>query len=143
MSRVVQGNLSAADEMKKRIGLIRQTLHAVPAASGEAVTEAAKIERNIDDIIFKFRGHRPKASREEIPPGDTSIVTRFYTVLRAQFASTSAPSGAQLSSMQILTEEMRPIIKNLKEVDQKIKVLEKELEKINAPWTTGRILDFK
>jgi len=96
-----------------------------------------------EDIIFKFRGHRPKASREEIPPGNTTIMTRFFTVLRAQFSSTSAPSGTQLSSMKLLTEEMKPIITDLKKLDMTIKGFEKELEKINAPWTSGRIIDFK
>ncbi len=143
MSRVIQGNLNAVDDMKEKIGLIRQTLHSVPSASGKIVKDAAKIERELDDIIFKFRGHRPKASREEIPPSNTTITSRFYSVLYAQFATTAAPSGAQLSSMEILTEEMKPVINDLRKIDLKIKGLEKELEKMNAPWTSGRILDFK
>lgn len=143
MSRVIQGNLKAADEMKEKTGLIRQTLHSVPSASGDTVENGAKIEKELDDIIFKFRGHRPKASREEIPPGDTTIISRLYSVLYAQFATTAAPSKAQLRSMEILTDQMKPIINDLKKLDLKIKNIEKELEKMNAPWTSGRILDFK
>lgn len=143
MSRVLQGNLSAVNEMKEKIVLIRQTLHAMPATSAKVVTDAAETERELDDIIFKFRGHRPKASREEIPPGNTTITSRFFSVLYAQFATTAAPSGAQLSSMEILTGQMRPIISDLKKIDMKLKGFEKELEKMNAPWTSGRILDFK
>ncbi|MCK5223030.1 MAG: glycosyl hydrolase, partial [Candidatus Aminicenantes bacterium] len=143
MSRVIQGNISATNEMKEKIGLIRQTLHSVPSASGKIVKDAAKIEREIDDIIFKFRGHRPKASREEIPPAHPTITSRLYSVLYAQFATTAAPSGAQFKAMEILTEEMKPIINDLKKIALKIKGLEKQLEKMNAPWTSGRILDFK
>jgi len=143
MSRVIQGNLSAVNEMKEKIVLIRQTLHAMPSASGKIVLDTAKTEMEIDDIIFKFRGHRPKASREEIPPGDTTITSRFFSVLYSQFATTSAPAKAQLSSMEILTGQMKPIITDLKKIDLKLTGFEKELEKINAPWTSGRIIDFK
>ena len=45
--------------------------------------------------------------------------------------------------MEILTGQMKPIITDLKKINMKINGFEKELEKINAPWTSGRIIDFK
>lgn len=143
LSRIVEGNYMAASELQKKVNFIRQTLHASVNASPEVRKKADLLEKEIDKIVFPFRGHRAKASREEIPPSKPTIFSRLNSVMYAQYATTSAPGKAQFDSMNIIIDEMKLIIVKLKEFSGKIKVLEKELEKINAPWTTGRILELK
>ncbi len=143
LSRIVNGNLKVAIEMKKKVNLIRQTLHVYPTAPASLSKTAVKIWKDLEDIIFQFRGHTPKASREEIPPSHLPIMTRLGSVLYAQYATTAAPGKSQYDSIRIIKEELKPIIENLKKDNLKIKELTEELEKINAPWTSGRILDLK
>jgi len=143
ISRVVKGNLNATYEMREQIEHIRQTLHAVPAASKSILKNATEIKREINNIIFQFKGYDPKASREEIPPSHTPIITRLKSILFAQLSTTATPAKSQYRSMRIITGEMKPIIQRLKSINRKIKFIKGELEKLNAPWTSGRILELK
>ncbi len=142
LSRIVKGDLNAAYEMREQIEQIRQTLHAIPSAHELIIKKAAKIKKEISDIIFQFNGHSPKASREEIPPTHPPLISRLTSILRAQISTTSAPSKSQYRSINIITEEMKPIIRKLKDIKNRINDIKNKLEKINAPWTSGRILEL-
>ncbi|MEN8153431.1 MAG: glycosyl hydrolase [Acidobacteriota bacterium] len=142
LSRVIQGNYRAALELQKKVNQIRQTLHSTLNASPELRKKADLLEKDIDKIVFTFKGHKARASREEIPPSDVSIFSRLNSVMYAQYSTTSAPGKAQLDSLNIIVDEMKLIIKKLKDLKLKMKTLDKEMEKINAPWTSGRILEL-
>jgi hypothetical protein len=43
----------------------------------------------------------------------------------------------------ILIEEFPPIINQLREMDTELKGIEAQLENYGAPWTPGRLPDFK
>ncbi len=143
LSKVLQGNFSALNELKKKINIIKQTLYATPSAPVELFNSAIKIEKKLNKIDFLIRGLKPKASREEIPPTHPPILTRFRSLLYSQYATTSAPGKSQLNGYKLVVEELRPLIRELKEISEKeIRVLEKKLDSLKAPWTPGRILDL-
>ncbi|MCK4943998.1 MAG: hypothetical protein KAS65_10490, partial [Candidatus Aminicenantes bacterium] len=102
------------------------------------------IEDQLDKILFAIRGHKPKASREEIPPTLVPLISRLYSIIYAQYRSTSAPGKSQLDSYNIIVEELAPLLIQLKKIaSQDIPELEKELEAAKAPWTPGRILKLQ
>jgi hypothetical protein len=102
------------------------------------------VESELDKLYFSLRGHRAKASREEIPPTHPPLMSRLRSIIWAQYSSTSAPTQTQIDSYNIIKEELTPILKTLKKLAQEdIKNIEKEMDKAGIPWTSGRIPEWE
>ncbi|MBL8195140.1 MAG: hypothetical protein JNM06_15200, partial [Blastocatellia bacterium] len=73
-----------------------------------------------------------------------SIAERASNVVDDQYLSTAPPTQTQLDSYKIASEEFTQELNKLRtllEID--IKNLEKALDAIDAPWTPGRLPDWK
>lgn len=140
LSRVIQGTEKYTNDLINRIRYIKQAIYQTPSASSDLINIAENIEIQLDDILFKFIGQKPKASVEEIPPAEVPLNHRLSVLLYSHWRSTSGITGRQRDSYHVLIEEITPIQKDLKYInDIAIKELEKELDINNAPWTPGRL----
>ncbi len=143
LSRVLQGCTKELNSLQKKTNHIKQTILVIPGGITKLMPRARKIENQLDQIHVALRGHRPKASREEIPPAHVPLVSRLYAIIYAQYYSTSAPGRSQYDSYNIITEELAPLLTQLKKIATRdMPALEKELEAARAPWTPGRILEL-
>ena len=144
LSRVLQGSSQEVQELQKKAIHIKQTILAIPGGLSKFMPRIRAIEDQLDKILFAIRGHKPKASREEIPPTLVPLISRLYSIIYAQYRSTSAPGKSQFDSYNIIVEELAPLLIQLKKIaSQDIPELEKELEAAKAPWTPGRILKLQ
>ncbi len=142
--RAVRGTQEYAENVMKRIQFIKQAIQDTPEATSELMTKAENIETKLDDILWKFNGQQPKASREENWPAIPSLNERLNAIVRAHWRSTSDITKTEKDQYKILSEEFPPVLEQLKQISQvEIKELEEELEKIGAPWTPGRIPQWK
>ncbi len=145
VTRAVQGTEQYAQGLWKRSKDIIQALDASPAATPELLKKAQDINMQLDSLLnrkFNRRSERP--SDEENPPAPVPLNNRLYKVSWACWASTATPTQTQQDALAILMEEFPPVyqlIKQIGEVD--IPNLEKELEKIGAPVTPGRLPQWK
>lgn len=144
LSRTAQGALRLAEELQKKYEAIKQAINNSPKASYDLFKRADATSKEIADIIYKFNGPTPKASREEIPPIPVPLNTRLNDMISISARSTSNITKNQYVDYETLYEEIQPIISQLKKInDVELKTMETELEKINAPWTPGRIPELK
>jgi len=144
LSRVLQGSYQEVRELQKKATHIKQTVLAVPGGISKFMPRIKAIEDQLDKIAFAISGHRPKASREEIPPTQVPLISRLYSVIYAQYRSTSAPGKSQHDSYLIISEELAPLLIQLKKISgQEIPQLEKDMESAKVPWTPGRILEYQ
>lgn len=144
LSRVLQGSDGEVRELQKKATLLKQTILAIPGGISKFMPRIRAIEDKLDKIIFTIRGYRPKASREEIPPTHVPLISRLYSIIYAQYRSTSTPGKSQYDSYRIISEELAPLLAELKKIIGKdIPELEKDLEEAKAPWTPGRILNYR
>ena len=68
------------------------------------------------------------------------LTTMLYTSMR----TTTNLTKNQKVAYETLYEEIQPIIDQLKKInDVDIKALETEMDKINVPWTPGRMPELK
>jgi hypothetical protein len=68
------------------------------------------------------------------------IMERLRALVYAHYRSTSGVTETERTNYNILKEKFPPLLEKLKEIrNQDIKQLEEQLEKINAPWTPGRV----
>jgi hypothetical protein len=98
----------------------------------------------MDDILWTLNGKEPKASREENPPAPVSINERLGNLTYAFYRSTSAPTSTQKRNYRIIREEFPEVYKQLKQITEvEVPALEAEMEAAGAPYTSGRLPEWK
>ena len=144
LARTVMGAQKSADELLKRIDFIRQTVNNSSTAPFELLDRSNKVAKELSDIIFKFNGSQPPASREEIPPAEVPLVYRLETMINTQYMSTSNVTKNQQVAYDVLYAEIQPVLEKLRQInDFDIKSIQDEMERLNIPWTPGRIPELK
>ena len=140
MTRVMSGTVDFNEELLEKIAYLKQAIVNTPAAGNELLSEAEKIEKQLQDILFRFEGSEAKASDEEIPPRQVPLGNRLQYILWGQSGSTSAITATSKMAYQIIQEELPELIEQLKSIATvDIKNLEGKLETVKAPWTPGRL----
>lgn len=143
ISKMVQSVRSAnrwASDLKEKMQYIRQAFDRTPGATYENIVKASEVDKKLDDILFKFTGKTPKASREENPPAQVSINERLNSMAWAHWSSMSGITTTEKSIYNILKKEYPKALQELKDLyENDIMELQKELDKLNAPYTPGRI----
>ncbi|MFU8844279.1 MAG: WD40/YVTN/BNR-like repeat-containing protein [Bacteroidales bacterium] len=144
MSRVIRGAGNLADEIMKRVKTMKQAAHQTTGCPAELMDKIVAVELQLDEILWQFNGQRPKASREENWPAIPSINERMNSIASVHIRSTSDITQTQRDVFEIIKEEFPPVLNNLRMIYEKqIPAIEDELEKLNAPWTPGRIPEWK
>lgn len=138
--KAMDGAESFTEDMMKRIQYIKQGIQNTPGTTPEMMSKAEKVEAEIDEILWKFNGQRPKASREENLPAVPSLNERLGALIWVHWGSTSGITETEREQYSILSEELPPVLEQIKKIyTTDIPELEKGLDEIGAPWTPGRI----
>jgi photosystem II stability/assembly factor-like uncharacterized protein len=144
MTKAIQGADELSADMMKKIHTIKQAILNTPAETNELMKEAERIQDELDEIIFAFHGVTPKASSEEIPPHKMTIMERLSSMAWAHYRSTSGVTETERTNYEILKKDFPPLLEKLKKLrTEDIQNLEDKLEKLNAPWTPGRMPTFE
>jgi photosystem II stability/assembly factor-like uncharacterized protein len=145
LTRVMQGTEQYAENLFKRSKDIIQSLNTSPAATPELMKKAVEINMLLDSLLNKKLNRRSeKPSEEENPPAPVSLNSRLGKISWITWVSTTSASQMQKDAFAILMEEFPPVYNAIKKVGETdIPNLEKELEKIGAPLTPGRLPDWK
>jgi hypothetical protein len=72
------------------------------------------------------------------------IAARVLRIAGEQSDSTSAPTKTQRDAFAIAEEELKPVYEELKRIlAEDVKTIEKRLDAVGAPYTPGRLPDWK
>jgi photosystem II stability/assembly factor-like uncharacterized protein len=142
LQRALTGAVETSNQMKTRLGLIRRALQETPAADAKLSQDAAAIDRRANDILRSLRGDvAARARNENTPP---SISDRLSTILNDQRMSTSRPTQTQMDHYAIAAKDFEQTLAQLRAlVEGDLAKLEKAMEAAGAPWTPGRIPEWK
>ncbi len=144
LAKTIIGTQKYAEELGKRMQVILQTLNATPKADGNLLLKAESINKKIKDALFKFKGRKAKASREEIPPQPVPLNDRLGVLIYTHWSSTSGITGNQRTAYNVLLDEFPPVYKKIKEIGEvEIVQLQKEMDKLSSTWTPGRLPELK
>lgn len=138
--RVISGTEEFADELMERVRHAKQAAQRTVGASPELMAKISALETQLDEVLWKFNGQRPKASREENWPAPPSINERLGGIVWIHYRSTSGITKAQRDQYEILKEMFPPVLEELKGIySNSLPEIENELEAIGAPYTPGRV----
>jgi len=140
LTRVMSGTSDYMEDLLKRSYSLQNALNAVPGANAQLRERISKVSRQLEDVKLKFNNNSNRPSDEENPPAPVTLNNRLYKMAWAHWGSTGAPSQAQLDAYSILMAEFPPVYEQVKRIGENdLPALEKEVEKLGAPATPGRL----
>ena len=143
LARAMYGAQRFADEMIKKARHLRQAAQATPDASPVLMQKILDVQQELDDIKWKFEGQEAKASSEENWPAVPPLSERLMALMYPHWSSTSPVTQTQRDQFSILSEEFPPVLERIREVDEALQTIDREMEDLGAPWTPGRIPDWR
>lgn len=142
LQRAVLGAVRTVDDAQSRIDHIQVALHDTPGADPAWVDEARALELRLDDLRIELQGDRTISSRME--PTPPSISDRLSDIISGSWESTSSPTKTNVSSLRYAEETFGPLLSKLASlVEKDLKALETKLEEAGAPYTPGRVPQYK
>ena len=142
LQRAVGGAVRVADEASERLSYLRRAIDETPAAEPELLVELQQLQLRLRVIVTKLSGDRIKARLQD--PTPPSINGRIRSIVGDQWNVTSPPTLTQRDAYEYAGQEFAGVLADLRDViRQDLVEIEKQLESSGAPWTPGRILDWK
>ena len=104
--------------------------------------EATELDRRTNEILRALSGDPVTRQRNmNTPP---SINERVGYVVGAQRMSTARPTKTQADQYQAAAQDFEGVLSQLRQlIEVDLSRLEKQLEAAGAPWTPGRIPEWK
>jgi photosystem II stability/assembly factor-like uncharacterized protein len=142
LQRAVQGATQAANALTPRFVAIRRALIDTPSAPESLLNEASALEKRKNEILRALSGDSALRARNmNLPP---SINERVGEVVGGQRMSTARPTQTQIDQYTAAAAEFEGTLNQLRQlIEVDLAKLEKQMEAAGAPWTPGRIPDWK
>lgn len=126
-------------DLQTKINYTRQALQLSNKSSFNLLKKANLIFLKLDSLEYAFNGPKAEASWEEIPPMIEPITVRLSELIWASAETNNEITKSQMENLQILKSDISIIYNLLTSINHDINKLNIELDKINAPYTPGRI----
>jgi len=141
LSRVATAANQYYGEMINKLKFIKQAVIETPKLPLDVSKTITDLEKRLTDISKQLNGDVTLARREfEILP---SINNRINYIIGSLWSTTAAPTQTQIDAYTIASKLFAPAYTSLKAVGEEIKKLEDLLEKSGAPYTPGRLPEWK
>jgi photosystem II stability/assembly factor-like uncharacterized protein len=142
LQRAVLGAAKAAEESQTRIDHLKKALADAPAADPKLTASLRAIELRLKDLQVELNGDSTVSSRSE--PTAPSITDRVQQIVTGHWDATSAPTATHQRNYDIAARQFSPVLAKLRTLSLvDLKKLEDDAEAAGAPWTPGRVPDWK
>jgi photosystem II stability/assembly factor-like uncharacterized protein len=140
--RAVSGALQTAQEVQARVKAIRGALRETPAAEKELSAVADSIQQRDREILRVLDGDSELAKRNE--PVPSSINNRMQAILEGERFSLAKPTQSHVDDYKFAAAEFAEQLSKLHAlVEVDLAKLEKDMEATGAPWTPGRVPEWR
>jgi photosystem II stability/assembly factor-like uncharacterized protein len=142
LQRSVSGALEAANALKPRLAAIKRAIAETPSLSQKFQDDATSLDKRTNEILRALRGDTAARQRNmNTPP---AISDRVAYIVGSQRTSTARPTQTQVNQYNAAAEEFEQTLAQLRQLfEVDLAKLEKQLESAGAPWTPGRIPEWK
>ncbi len=128
-------------ELLNKLRYIKQAIIETPKLPLEVSKSINDIDKRLTDINKQLNGDATLARREfETAP---SLNGRINYIIGSLWSTTAAPTQTQMDAYEIAAKQFTPAYTALKSVGEEIKKIEDQLEKSGAPYTPGRLPEWK
>jgi photosystem II stability/assembly factor-like uncharacterized protein len=142
LQRAAAGALGAANDLTSHLESLRRALDQAPGAKPELGAQVRDLEKRNREILRALRGDVVlRGQNENTPP---SISERVEYAVDATRLALVRPTATQRDAYRIASEEFAGELTKLRHiVKDELPELEKAAEAAGAPWTPGRLPEWK
>ena len=142
LQRAVSGATQAANALRPRLTAIKRAIAETPSLPHRLYEDTMALEKRNNEILRLLSGD--SAARQRNMNTAPSINDRVGYVVGAQRMSTSRPTQTQHNQYTAAAQDFDGVLVQLRQlIEVDLTRLEKQLEAAGAPWTPGRIPEWK
>jgi photosystem II stability/assembly factor-like uncharacterized protein len=142
LQRAVLGAEKAAGEAKDRLDHLEKAFLDTPAASPDLLERTRALQAELRAIDRDLTGDEVATAHNE--PAPPSIKDRVEYIVGTQWTCTSAPTQTSVNSYSYASQTFGKLLERFRKLYEKdLPQLEGRMEKAGAPWTPGRLPDWK
>ena len=141
LQRAVKGTVESVKQLKQNLDLMKKALDDTPEADPKWQDEARAMIVRVQDIEEKLTGDATLRKRNE--PTPPSLSERVQNIVSGHWTTTAAPTGTMRQGYDVVSAEFEQLLQQLKAIDADFKALQNKADMAGAPWTPGRIPDWK
>lgn len=142
LKRSIQGASQILGDANNRVRHMREGLLLVRGDQQALTTDIKNIETKLKSITKRMNGDNVAGQLDiDSPP---SITSRLFSAIYDGYSSTSEPTTTMKEQLQLAGSAFAEVLAQLKSVyENDIKALETKLEAAGAPYTPGRMPEWK
>lgn len=142
LDRAVSGALRVADDLSQRLEQVKRALDYTPSPEPKWKDAVRALEKRNRAILRALRGDSALRARNENT--SPSVAERVEYIVDSQRFSLARPTQTQREAYRIASEEFTQELAKLRTlIDVDVKALDKELDVLGAPWTPGRLPEWR
>jgi photosystem II stability/assembly factor-like uncharacterized protein len=142
LQRAVSGTLDAANELSDRLDRIKRALDHTPGVDAKWKDVVRALAKQNHEVLRALRGDMVLRARNENTP--ESIAERVGYIVSSQRFSLARPTTTQEESYKIASQELSRELARLRSlITGELRDLERALDAVGAPWTPGRLPEWK
>ena len=141
LTRAIDGVDSYRKELVNKISYIKKAVIESSNVPQETNEKIVSIEMELKELDKKINGDQLRGRYEGGTP--TSVKERVGLITSALWSTTAAPTTTFIQSYNAAADKYDEIYTFIKSIDNNIKQVETTLEKYNAPYTPGRLPEWK
>jgi photosystem II stability/assembly factor-like uncharacterized protein len=141
LQRAVTGTNAYRAELLNRLRFMKEAALQTSAVDQSIVKDIISLEQRLNQVGIKLNGDVTLTRREFEAP--TSISNRIGNMMEGVITTTEAPTNIAKNSYTVSAQQFAPLLAETKAVGEEVKRIENLLEKSGAPYTPGRIPDWR
>jgi hypothetical protein len=142
LQRAVLGAIEVTRQTRERLDHVRKALDDTPGAEPKLSADARAIAKRLAAIRVSLSGDDVLQSHNE--PAPLAIADRVGAIVTAQWTSTSPATATSQAAYEIAAEAFAATLEQLRAlVDGDLRALEAAMEAAGAPWTPGRLPQWR
>jgi photosystem II stability/assembly factor-like uncharacterized protein len=142
LQRAVLGAARIVREAQDRVAHLKKAIDDTPGTPNGLGARVRAIENGLRDVQVELSGDPTVASRNEpVPPG---ILDRVQRVVGGHWYTTTDATNTHRSDYDFAADAFERLLPRLRTLlDTDLRGLEREAESAGAPWTPGRLPDWR
>jgi ABC-type transporter Mla subunit MlaD len=142
LQRAVSGATQAVTQLRPRLAAIKRAIIETPSLAQRLSDDATALDRRAVELQRALSGD--SVARQRNMNTAPSISERVGYVVGAQRMSTSRPTQTQINQYAAAAQDFEGILSQLRQlIEVDVSRLEKQLEAAGAPWTPGRVPEWR
>ena len=141
LKRAVDATNGYRNDLLNRLKFMKEAALQTAAVENVVITEIIRLENRLNESNAVLNGDGLLTKREF--ETTASVSSRIGVIMQNLISTTSAINGAHLNSYALAGQQFAPVLAEVKAVGEEVKRIENLLEQKGAPYTPGRVPEWR